>query len=290
MRSWFTGKHGKETAHTHEADAEVFKMDDVIGDLSEKGNGLVFTMGKGGVGKTTVAASVALNLVEQGYSVHLTTTDPAEHLSRLFTENHSDLLRVTNIDPKRETEAYRESVLEETSHELNEDELNYLKEDLDSPCTEEIAVFRSFADVVMHSEEDYIVIDTAPTGHTLLLLDSTLSYHREIERSAGHVPESVKNLLPALKDAEKTHILIVTLPEATPVYEAERLESDLKRADLHPKWWIMNQSLSVVPVSDPVLKAKAQVENKWVQRTVTHASKVAIIPWKKQAILNKKQR
>ena len=283
LRDWLAGSFHMN----HEVGQNQKKMDsahigDVMDELSVKEGGLIFTMGKGGVGKTTVAASLAIELSERGHNVHLTTTDPADHLSKLFENGYKGNLRVTNIDPKKETEAYKASVLEQTSHELTADELNYLKEDLDSPCTEEIAVFRAFADVVEESEEEFVVIDTAPTGHTLLLLDATQSYHHEMERTTGHVPESVRNLLPKLRDEEKTHMMIVTLPEATPIYEAERLESDLIRAGLHPKWWVINQSLSEVNVIDPVLKAKAAMERRWVQHALDHAAKVAIIPWKAQ--------
>lgn len=281
LRGWLLGEFHIDTVTHSEWEKTEFSpnLNHVVDELIEKEEGLIFTMGKGGVGKTTVAASLAIELSQRGHSVHLTTTDPADHLSHLFKGSSRENLRVTNIDPKKETEAYKASVLEQTSHDLNEDELNYLKEELDSPCTEEIAVFRAFADVVEDSGEEFVVIDTAPTGHTVLLLDAAQSYHREIERTTGHVPASVRNLLPKLRDEKKTHMLIVALPEATPVYEAKRLEADLTRAGLHPKWWVVNQSLSEVVVTDPVLRAKAEMEKKWVGHVKKHASKVAVIPW-----------
>ena len=112
---------------------------------------------------------------------------------------------------------------------MSEDDVAYIEEDLRSPCTQEIAVFRAFAELVEKADDEIVVIDTAPTGHTLLLLDSTLSYHQEVQRTQGQVPESVKNLLPRLR-GEETEVLIVSLAEATPFYEAYRLEEEIGRA------------------------------------------------------------
>jgi arsenite-transporting ATPase len=257
------------------------RLKDVIDDFSANKTKLIFTMGKGGVGKTTLAAAIAVGLVEKGHRVHLTTTDPAEHLAYQFQSDHlNQNLSVSSINPKVEVEKYKAEVIAKSSKDLDEAGLAYLKEDLESPCTEEIAVFQAFADVVAKSENEIVVIDTAPTGHTLLLLDASKSYSKEIERSIGDVPESAKKLLPQIRNSKETAVVIVTLAEATPVLEASRLQDDLKRANINPKWWVINQCLSTTKTKDPILSGKAIAEKQWIQEVNEYkAEKCAIIPW-----------
>lgn len=252
----------------------------VIEDFSESGTRVIFTMGKGGVGKTTMASAIAVGLVEKGHKVHLTTTDPAAHLEFVFEESELNRnLTISRIDPKEEIESYKKEVLSKVSNELDEDALAYIQEDLNSPCTEEIAVFRAFAEVVAKSKDEIVVIDTAPTGHTLLLLDAAQSYHKELARSTGEVPESVKTLLPRLRNPKETSVVIVTLAEATPVLEASRLQEDLKRAEIVPKWWVINQSLYATETNDPILQGRAQAEVNWIQKvTNEYANDCAIVP------------
>lgn len=188
------------------------RLKDIIDDFSANKTKLIFTMGKGGVGKTTVASAIAVGLVEKGHRVHLTTTDPAAHLDYQFHRNHlHQNLTISSINPKVEVEKYKAQVIAKSSKDLDEAGLAYLKEDLESPCTEEIAIFQAFAEVVARSENEIVVIDTAPTGHTLLLLDSSQSYSREIERSTGDVPESAKKLLPQIRNSKETAVVIVTI-------------------------------------------------------------------------------
>lgn len=179
-------------------------------------------MGKGGVGKTTIAAAIALGLNNKGKKVHLATTDPADHLKYIISEREN--LTISYIDEDKELESYREEVLGKAKEEgASEEDVDYIEEDLRSPCTQEIAVFRAFAEIVDKSEDEIVVIDTAPTGHTILLLESTESYNREISRNQGDVPESAKKLLPRLKDKDYTEVVIIALAEATPYYEAKDL-------------------------------------------------------------------
>jgi arsenite/tail-anchored protein-transporting ATPase len=255
-------------------------LNKVIEDFSINNTRVIFTMGKGGVGKTTMASAIAVGLVEKGHKVHLTTTDPAAHLELVFQNNElNGNLSISRINPKEEVEAYQAEVLSKVSNELDEEALAYIQEDLNSPCTEEIAVFRAFAEVVARSEDEIVVIDTAPTGHTLLLLDAAQSYHKELARSTGEVPENVKTLLPRLRNPKETSVVIVTLAEATPVLEASRLQEDLKRADIVPKWWLINQSLYATDTNDPVLKGRAQSEVGWIQRVTNGLTdNCAIVP------------
>ncbi|MBL5806622.1 arsenical pump-driving ATPase [Bacillus sporothermodurans] len=256
-------------------------LNDVISDFSSTNTRIIFTMGKGGVGKTTVASAIAVGLVEQGHRVHLTTTDPAAHLQYQFQSDQlNQNLTISSINPKDEVEKYKTEVLATAGKDLDEEGLAYLQEDLNSPCTEEIAVFRAFAEVVAKSENEIVVIDTAPTGHTLLLLDAAQSYSKEIARSTGEVPESVTKLLPKIRDSKETSVVIVTLAEATPVFEASRLQDDLRRANISPKWWVINQSLFATDTKDPVLRGKAISEKEWIREVNNHlADSCAIIPW-----------
>ena len=257
----------------------------LITNLSESGKRVIFTMGKGGVGKTTVASAIAVGLAEKGHHVHLTTTDPAAHIDYVMHGEQGNIT-ISRIDPKVEVENYRKEVIEQAKDTVDEEGLAYLEEDLRSPCTEEIAVFRALADIVERANDEIVVIDTAPTGHTLLLLDAAQTYHKEIARSTGEVPQSVKNLLPRLRNPEETSVVIVTLAEATPVHEASRLQEDLKRADITPKWWVINQSFYATHTSDFVLRGRAQSEIQWIQEVQKESqNNCVIIPWQSEDIV-----
>jgi arsenite/tail-anchored protein-transporting ATPase len=290
--------HGLVQARVHASSQEVPAMhslsfpslslpslDQLVQNIVRDGRGVVMMMGKGGVGKTTLAAAVAIALARTGHSVHLSTTDPAAHLSHALGGDLPRGLSVHRIDPVAEVQRYSHEVLAAAGN-LDHNGRALLEEDLRSPCTEEIAVFRAFARTVQEAEQQFVVLDTAPTGHTLLLLDAAESYHREVARSTGQVPEEVRTLLPRLRDPHYTKVVLVTLAESTPVHEAERLQTDLRRADIEPYGWIVNASLAASGTQHPLLAQRALLEQSSIQYVASDAaSRTWLVPWFSQELV-----
>jgi arsenite-transporting ATPase len=245
--------------------------------LAAAGPGAVLTMGKGGVGKTRVAVRLATELARRGRRVHLSTTDPAGGFVAELAHALPSL-RISRIDPGAETVRYAAEVLR-AAGPLSANDRALLEEDLRSPCTEEIAVFKAFARVLADAEQDVVVLDTAPTGHTVLLLDAAQTYHREVERSGGTVPAEVAALLPRLRDPAFTRVLVVTRPEATPIAEAERLEADLARAGITPYGWVVNAALSLRETTHPALAARALEEHAHIAAVCRAERRVWALPW-----------
>ncbi|TFD71709.1 arsenical pump-driving ATPase [Cryobacterium sp. Hb1] len=247
-----------------------------VDELEQTGHGLILCMGKGGVGKTTIAAAIAVSLARRGHAVHLTTTDPAAHLVDTL---HGTLpgLRVSRIDPDEAIREYRNHVMATKGKNLDDDGRAALAEDLLSPCTDEVAVFRQFSKAVHESRHEFVVVDTAPTGHTLLLLDATGSYHREIARQMGEGMAFVTPLM-RLQDSALTKVLLVTLAETTPVLEAEELQQDLQRAGIQPWGWVVNNSIAAARPESPFLLARAANEVTQIDWVFDHADRVAIVP------------
>jgi arsenite-transporting ATPase len=288
IRAFFKGDK-YTNVNFHGKSLDLKPLDVLISDIQTTGKKVVFTMGKGGVGKTTIAASIALALAESGIKVRLTSTDPADHLKYVIAETEN--VTLSRIDEKQELLNYQNEVLSKARETMTDDDVAYIEEDLRSPCTQEIAVFRAFAEIVDKAENEVVVIDTAPTGHTLLLLDSTLSYHKEVQRTKGVIPLSVQRLLPRLRDNNQTEVIIVTLPEATPVFEASRLRDDLKRAGISNKWWVINQCLSMTGTNNAMLSARAEAEKQWLEkvREISNGNFVAI-PWLQHASITNLRR
>ncbi len=261
-----------------EAPAAMPGLGPLVDALAATPRGVVLTMGKGGVGKTTVAAAIAVALARRGLRVRLSTTDPAAHVADAVGAPPPGLT-VSRIDPAAETRAYAAEVLSSVGPQLDEKGRALLEEDLRSPCTEEVAVFRAFARTVAEGDDAIVVLDTAPTGHTILLLDAAESYHREVLRQGSRMPESVRRLLPRLRDPQFTRVLLVTLPEATPVHEGRALEADLARAGIAPFAWVVNQSLTPVATGDPVLTARRAAERVYLDEVASVARTCAVIPW-----------
>lgn len=262
------------------ASPSMQSLEHLVNTLERAGRGVIMTMGKGGVGKTTVAAAIAVMLARRGHGVHLSTTDPAAHVAGTLA-GQVEGLTLSRIDPVVETAAYRDEVLRVQGARLDTAGRALLEEDLRSPCTEEIAVFRAFAREVDRGAGRYVVLDTAPTGHTLLLLDASEAYQRELERQArSSQPESVLRLLERLRDPGYTRILLVTLPEATPVHEAAALQEDLRRARMEPMAWVINQSLMNSGSCDPLLQRREQSEHRYIREVAERHTKTTVwLPW-----------
>ena len=254
------------------------ELSSLVDELAADGHGLIMLMGKGGVGKTTLAAAVAVELASRGLPVHLTTSDPAAHLSETLAGSLSHL-EVSRIDPHAETERYRAQVLASKGAALDEQGRALLEEDLRSPCTEEIAVFQAFSRIIREAGKRFVVMDTAPTGHTLLLLDATGAYHRENARQMGNKGLHFTTPMMQLQDPKQTKVLIVTLPEPTPVQEAANLQADLRRAGIEPWGWLINHSLQQAAVSSPLLQLRAERQLPHIEAVEQqHASRYAVVP------------
>jgi arsenite/tail-anchored protein-transporting ATPase len=247
--------------HTQVTESSTVELDKpslskLVDSIAEDGHGLVMTMGKGGVGKTTIAAAVAVELAHRGLPVLLTTSDPAAHLSDTLN-GALDNLTVSRIDPHEETERYRQHILDTKGSKLDAQGRALLEEDLRSPCTEEIAVFQAFSRIIREAGKKFVVMDTAPTGHTLLLLDATGAYHREVTRQMGNTNLHYITPMMQLQDSKQTKVLIVTLAEKTPVLEAANLQADLRRAGIEPWAWVINNSVAATQTSSPLLHQRA---------------------------------
>ncbi len=250
----------------------------LVDSLVGEGHGLIMLMGKGGVGKTTIAAAVAVELAIRGHQVHLTTSDPAAHLAETL-EGSLDNLTVSRIEPHVETERYRQHVMDTKGKGLDAQGRALLEEDLRSPCTEEIAVFQAFSRIIREAGKKFVVMDTAPTGHTLLLLDATGAYHRETARQLGQGGMHFTTPMMQLQDANQTKVLIVTLAENTPVLEAASLQSDLRRANIEPWAWIINNSLAMANPTSPLMRQRASNELAQIEAVTTlHAKRWAVVP------------
>jgi len=279
------GATPQSAIETHVGD-DLPRLDQLIDSLSDDRRGLVMVMGKGGVGKTTIAAAIAVGLVERGHSVHLTTTDPAAHIA-LTLVGELPGLQVSKIDPKAETERYIAKIMNR-NRDLDEQGQALLREDLRSPCTEEVAVFHAFSHIVAEARDAFVVLDTAPTGHSLLLMDTTGAYHRQMTRHADPQASTGRIVTPMmrLQDQSYTRVLLVTLAETTPVSQAAALQDDLRRAKIEPYAWIINKSLLAAGTHDPLLRQRLVGERQQIDRVrAGMAKRLFFLPWQVRSLV-----
>ena len=271
----------------NEALEDTMSWKDLLNDIQKDKSGLIMTMGKGGVGKTSIASLIAYELSSLGHKVTLSTTDPAAHLDYIKNNNTKDLI-IEKIDPKYETQKHISRVIKQNENKLSSDDMALLKEELNSPCIEEIAIFEAFASTVNKAKERFVVLDTAPTGHTLMLLDTSNAYHKELSKNVKNEnSDDLIQLIPLLKDKKFTKILLLALAEATPTHEAKALQEDLQRADITPYAWVINRSFALCKTSNTVLQHKALNEVKYINEIKnTLSKKVVISPWIKDEINN----
>ena len=264
-----------------QGEATWHPLADLVDDLAAPGRGLIMVMGKGGVGKTTIAAALAVALVQRGHTVHLSTTDPAAHLASTL-DGQLDGLRVDRIDPQAETQRYTDKILAARAKDLDAAGLALLREDLKSPCTEEVAVFHAFSRIVSEARSAFVVLDTAPTGHSLLLMDATGAYHRQMVREfEGSSGSHIVTPMMRLQDGSYTRIVLVTLPESTPVSQAAALQDDLRRARIEPAAWVLNRSLLASGTTDPLLAGRLAGERRQAARIAEGLSTrlTCVVPW-----------
>ena len=268
---------------TGEQDAQPVDLpglDRLVDDIAQGKHGLIMVMGKGGVGKTTIAAALAVGLAKRGHAVHLSTTDPAAHVT-FVVDGVMPGLTVDRIDPQVETERYVAKILASRGRDLDEQGKALLLEDLASPCTEEVAVFHAFSHVVAEARSAFVVLDTAPTGHTLLLLDATGAYHRQMtSQLEPSGPGRIVTPLMRLQDPTHTRVILVTLPETTPVSEAAALQEDLRRAGIEPFGWVINKCLIASGTHDPLLRLRLAKERTQIARVQNGlAERAFMIGW-----------
>jgi len=269
---------GTQTSASAPVELNAPRLKPLVDEIAADGHGLIMVMGKGGVGKTTLAAAVAVELARRGLPVHLTTSDPAAHLAETL-EGTLEHLTLSRIDPQVETQRYRDHVMATKGADLDDEARALLAEDLRSPCTEEIAVFQAFSRIIREGGKKFVVMDTAPTGHTLLLLDATGAYHRDITRQMSGSNMRFTTPMMQLQDPRQTKVLLVTLAETTPVLEAAGLQADLRRAGIEPWAWVINNSVAAAKTESPLLHKRAVNELKDIKRVATeHAQRYAVIP------------
>lgn len=221
-----------------------------------KGTKAIFFTGKGGVGKTTISCVVAVHIAQKGFKTLIVTTDPAAHLGEVFgvkvggsPVRIAENLSAVMIDQEQAFKEYKDRTLSEARGKYSEDMVAAMEEELNSPCTEEMAAFDKFIRFIEGREYDVVVFDTAPTGHTLRLLDLPFDYAKQVEmmvateESAGVKQETqnrFREIISLLRDKDRAVFSFVLYPESTPIMESYRAMLDLKHAGIETRLVVAN--------------------------------------------------
>jgi arsenite-transporting ATPase len=248
----------------------------------------VFFSGKGGVGKSTVSCATATWLADNGYETLLVTTDPAPNLSDIFGQEigHEitgidDVanLSAIEIDPDVAAEEYRQETIEPMRQLLDDEELQTVEEQLDSPCVDEIAAFDNFVDFMESPAYDVVVFDTAPTGHTIRLMELPTDWNAELEKggstcigpaaSMENRKQEYERAIDTLQDGERTTFGFVGKPEDSSIDEIKRSAADLGELGIDSELLILNGYLPESVCDDPFFEGKREDEQAVIDRAST---------------------
>lgn len=244
----------------------------------------IFFAGKGGVGKTSIAAATALWVAEQGYKTLLLTTDPAAHLGQIFGAKVTDKpakmrgeqhLWITHVDAEKATQDYKEKILAEARGKYDKERLLAIEEELNSPCTEEMATFEKFIELATLKNFEVIIFDTAPTGHTLRLLELPVDWSKQLEiktfTSTGETEvdritkSRFKEVIDMMQDINQTTFSFVMYPESTPIKEASRAMEELLSIGVPTSLVVANFILPDSIITNDYLRQRKAMEKKYLE-------------------------
>ncbi|KJS88211.1 MAG: arsenic ABC transporter ATPase [Peptococcaceae bacterium BICA1-8] len=243
----------------------------------------IFFSGKGGVGKTSIACVTAVHTAQKGFKTLLLTTDPAAHIGNVLGENVGDeITKINNIenlfgvkiDPKKTAQEYKNKILKEAQNKFDTNTIKAMQEELDSPCTEEMASFQKFINYASLNEFDVIVVDTAPTGHTLRLLELPMDWSKQIQLKTGiqteisaedkKEKEKFDAVIEMMKDSAKTTFSFVMYPERTPIIEAHRASQELLSLGIETQLVIANLIIPQEQAQTPFFKNRRNMQVKYL--------------------------
>jgi arsenite-transporting ATPase len=241
----------------------------------------VFFSGKGGVGKSTMSCATAVWLAKAGYKTLLVTTDPAPNLADIFGQaighqitpiQDMENLHAIEINPDAASEEYRERIVAPLKELLDEKNLNVVREQLKSPCVEEVAAFDKFIEFMDDPGYDVVVFDTAPTGHTIRLLELPSGWTETLNQNAatcigpGASLQSAKakyeKAIAYLQDRNRTSFVFVLKPENSSILETKRSGEELSKLGISTSFLIVNGLLPEEACTDDFFRNKKVEEER----------------------------